>query len=153
MFFSLAFSPNSRGEISRRTASGEVARLCERTERASVVRRAISMTMPRKKLPKQRQKSRLLRILISPTEFKAWAAESKAKHDGVLSAFVRERVNASLDAHEHPTLVVSGDLAERIVKSGRTADALVCDALDRAESIAAMTPATPKPNDAKANRA
>lgn len=90
--------------------------------------------MPRKKLPKQRQKSRLLRILISPTEFKAWQAESKAKHDGVLSAFVRERVNASLDAHEHPTLVVSGDLAERIVKSGRTADSLVCDALDRAEA-------------------
>ena len=95
------------------------------------------MAMPRRKLPTRRRKSRLLRILISSDEFKAWAAEAKRGHDGVLSAFVRDRVNGSIDAHP---LTVSASLAERIVGSGRTADDLITQALDRAEAIAAMTP-------------
>lgn len=111
------------------------------------------MAMARKKLPKQRRKNHLLRILVSPTENRAWAAEAKRSNDGVVAAFVRDRVNGTLGQDPSrldpdrppsgPHLWISREFAERIAASGRTADQLVRDALDREEAIRAMAPTQP----------
>lgn len=115
--------------------------------------RAICMAMARKKLPKQRRKNHLLRILVSPTENRAWTAEAKRSNDGIVAAFVRDRVNGTLGQDpgrldldrppSDPHLWVSRELAERIAASGRTASQLINDALDREEATRAMAPVPP----------
>lgn len=117
------------------------------------------MAMARKKLPKQRRKNHLLRILVSPTENRAWAAEAKRTNDGIVAAFVRDRVNGTLGQDpgrldpdrppSGPHLWVSEDLAARIAASGRTASQLINDALDREEATRATAPTlTPTGNNA-----
>ena len=83
----------------------------------------------------------MLRILVRKREHEAWIAEARLSHLGVVSAFARDRINHSIEQNpskKRRLIMVSVPTAERIARSGRSADDLINEALDRDEDVAKL---------------
>ena len=72
----------------------------------------------------------MLRALVPIMDHTRWKAAAEVMHAGNMSAFVRDRVNSTLE-EVGVVIRVTARTADRMVASGKTPDQLINEALDR----------------------
>ena len=80
----------------------------------------------------------MFRVLVTHSDAKIWSGEAKQTHDGVVSELVRDAVNDRIRnraalASGARAIMIDKATADRLLGSGRTADELINNALDREE--------------------